>query len=458
MIVSVQDEARLHGEALRLPCAECGRPVADPLDLVHVACERTARADALHAALAGGRVPSPHARVPSLCGRVPSPHASVPSLAPPPAAPSRGGSAFMRRARRHLDRPAERPRPTYEDWERAWTWTERRADGELRGPCPVCDPGRSRTRFGVLPDGRFVCRACHTADYRAVVDRVFGPGAYRGDAAARPAGAPPVRPLRTPSITPAKPASEAQRAAVAAVLAGLVVAEGTPAAAFFARRGTWPPDAGPLPGDVRWHPGAVPHVADWPSGAAGAVVVLMREWASAGNPVTAVGVIPVDGRGERLPFGGDGPKHKCVGRRMCAAFGLGAAGSARLAVLIEGPADALAVWRTVRPAPVVVRAPVATDYRPEHAGGIADDCRVLIVADADRTGRDAARTRRAAWPAPWRRRALLCCPPDAAPGSDADDWLRAAAPLALTRTDPGDLRADLNNALCRAAAAAKERP
>ena len=63
MIVSVQDEARLHGEALRLPCAECGRPVADPLDLVHVACERTARADALHALLSGpapapGRLPA----------------------------------------------------------------------------------------------------------------------------------------------------------------------------------------------------------------------------------------------------------------------------------------------------------------------------------------------------------------------------------------------------------------
>ena len=64
MIVSVQDEARLHGEDLRPPCAECGRPVADPLDLVHVACERTARADAMHALLSGpaparpGRLPA----------------------------------------------------------------------------------------------------------------------------------------------------------------------------------------------------------------------------------------------------------------------------------------------------------------------------------------------------------------------------------------------------------------
>ena len=63
MIVSVQDEARLHGEDLRPPCAECGRPVADPLDLVHVACARTARADAMHALLSGpppvpGRLPA----------------------------------------------------------------------------------------------------------------------------------------------------------------------------------------------------------------------------------------------------------------------------------------------------------------------------------------------------------------------------------------------------------------
>ena len=63
MIVSVQDEARLHGEDLRPPCAECGRPVAGPLDLVHVACERTARADAMHALLSGpapapGRLPA----------------------------------------------------------------------------------------------------------------------------------------------------------------------------------------------------------------------------------------------------------------------------------------------------------------------------------------------------------------------------------------------------------------
>ena len=63
MIVSVQDEARLHGEDLRPPCAECGRPVADPLDLVHVACERTARADALHALLSGP--PPAHGRLPA---------------------------------------------------------------------------------------------------------------------------------------------------------------------------------------------------------------------------------------------------------------------------------------------------------------------------------------------------------------------------------------------------------
>ena len=439
MIVSVQDEARLHGEDLRPPCAECGRPVADPLDLVHVACERTARADAMHAALAGP--PGAPARPP---GRLPAQDAP---LADP---------AFAHRARRHLDRPTARSRPAYADWERAWTWTERRADGELRGPCPVCDPGRSRTRFGVLPDGRFVCRACHTADYRAVVDAVFGPGAY-GGAASRPAAAPRVRPLPQRAVRPPTPATERQREAVTGVLAGLAGADGTPAAAFFARRGTWPPAAGALPSDVRWHPGPVPRVAGWPVGAVGAVVVLMREWADAAHPVAAVGVIPVDGHGDRLPFG-DGPKHKCIGHRQCAAFGLGSAGAARLAVLIEGPADALAVWRTVRPAPVVVRAPVAVDYRPEHAGGIPGDCRVLIVADADRTGRDAARKRRAAWPSPWRRRALLCCPPAAAPGTDADDWLRCAPPLALTRTDPGDLRADLNDALCHAAAAAKERP
>ena len=63
MIVSVQDEARLHGEDLRPPCAECGRPVADPLDLVHVACERTARADAMHALLSGP--PPAHGRLPA---------------------------------------------------------------------------------------------------------------------------------------------------------------------------------------------------------------------------------------------------------------------------------------------------------------------------------------------------------------------------------------------------------
>ena len=45
------------------PCCECGRPVADPLFLVHVACERTARADAMHALLSGpppvpGRLPA----------------------------------------------------------------------------------------------------------------------------------------------------------------------------------------------------------------------------------------------------------------------------------------------------------------------------------------------------------------------------------------------------------------
>ena len=74
MIVSVQDEARLHGEDLRPPCAECGRPVADPLDLVHVACERTARADAMHALLSGpppapGRLPaSDAARLLALIG------------------------------------------------------------------------------------------------------------------------------------------------------------------------------------------------------------------------------------------------------------------------------------------------------------------------------------------------------------------------------------------------------
>ena len=389
------------------------------------------------------------------------------------------GRQVRRRARPGACRRRTRPwRIRRSRTVRGGTWTDRRRGAAQRmrigsapgpgpsgartancaGRVPVCDPGRSRTRFGVLPDGRFVCRACHTADYRAVVDAVFDPGAYCG-AASRPAAAPRVRPLpqrRRPSADARDRSS--QREAVTGVLAGLAGADGTPAAAFFARRGTWPPAAGALPSDVRWHPGPVPRVAGWPVGAVGAVVVLMREWADAAHPVAAVGVIPVDGHGDRLPFG-DGPKHKCIGHRQCAAFGLGSsAGAARLAVLIEGPADALAVWRTVRPAPVVVRAPVAVDYRPEHAGGIPGDCRVLIVADADRTGRDAARKRRAAWPAPWRRRALLCCPPAAAPGTDADDWLRCAPPLALTRTDPGDLRADLNDALCHAAAAAKERP
>ena len=35
------------------PCCECGAPVAHVLDLVHVGCEFSARADALHALLEG---------------------------------------------------------------------------------------------------------------------------------------------------------------------------------------------------------------------------------------------------------------------------------------------------------------------------------------------------------------------------------------------------------------------
>ena len=210
----------------------------------------------------------------------------------------------------------------------------------------------------------------------------------------------------------------------AAVLTASVPIAGTPGAAYLAGRGTWPTDAGPLPGCVRWLPPAAvtqlpgwetdrgrmarltppadldqpvpsPHAPEPPGGwqppMCGVVVwVLQRP----GEEPDAVEVEAVNMHGNR-------PEKwkRTLGYGSGRVFELppptgspwpDSDAPPLTVVLVEGPTDALALARLQLPG-VLIRAGAGTGGMNETA--VADlplDVPAVLIGDGDKPGRRAA--------------------------------------------------------------------
>ena len=276
------------------------------------------------------------------------------------------------------------PLPGVKEWADTLDLTRRGL--EFVGPCPLCG---GDDRFHVRDSGGLPavgCRGCIDGQPDGERAKRFGELLR----AVFPARA--VTPVRFPPRVPRTPPApgnghEAARGAIAGRLwAAAVPADDTPARAYLAGRSVWPPDGiGPgLPAPVRWLPcGAVGRdvAADWydvPEHTAGAIVYAFRQ--PGGATIRAIGLDALDGGG-RQP----GKRwRRTVGQKKGAAFAVGAVGGDPL-VIVEGEADALAMW-------------LGAEVWAAGGGGapalapaiLENGRRVVIEADPDGPGRDAA--------------------------------------------------------------------
>ena len=358
---------------------------------------------------------------------------------------------------------------TAADWSAALPDLTRRADGTLEGPCPVCGPGESRSRFRVHLDGRVFCRSCcpdgSAASIRALqeIEALVFPNRRRE---AWRDLSPQERRERDRKREQARLEAERLRQERAhAPTDGTPLAkmyldgrtksantpDGAPALAYLVKRGTWTEADGALPSGIGWCPrNASPwwrrgdpdsrdlrHVAN----AGGAVIYAFRDLPLGRRTDQergpAVSVWPIDPNGDRAPFppgraGGNPTKALSRGSTRARVFAVAADWweavkpnpwpAPDAVVLLEGPADALAVARLRLPG-VEVRASV-TKVRAVHAADV-ERGRVVVVGDSDDPDNaakvaaelDALRVASPATP-----------PPGKAAWKDPDDWLRGCDP------------------------------
>lgn len=358
---------------------------------------------------------------------------------------------------------------TAADWSAALPDLTRRADGTLEGPCPVCGPGESRSRFRVHLDGRVFCRSCcpdgSAASIRALqeIEALVFPNRRRE---AWRDLSPQERRERDRKREQARLEAERLRQERAhAPTDGTPLAklyldgrtksantpDGAPALAYLVKRGTWTEADGALPSGIGWCPrNASPwwrhgdpdsrdlrHVA----GGGGGVIYAFRDLPLGRRTDQergpAVSVWPIDPNGGRDPFpprraGGTPDKALSRGSTRARVFAVAADWwetvkpnpwpAPDVVVLLEGPADALAVARLRLPG-VEIRASV-TKVRAVHAADV-ERGRVVVVGDSDDPDNaakvaaelDALRVASPATP-----------PPGKAAWKDPDDWLRGCDP------------------------------
>ena len=322
--------------------------------------------------------------------------------------------------------------------------------GEGVGPCPACG-GRDRchVRAHRNGDGRILvgCRQCDDRDaLGAALDETLGaepPDPRRVLARAptrqshpRSSGpALPPRRIRTPpalSGRPSGPSEESRRRSaarggrevpatspVAAIWSAAVAPEGSPARLYLRERRVWPPE-GPgfpiLPPSVRWLPrGHTPAIKGGlrplPPGAAGAILYRFED---AGGELRALQAEALAHDGRRLPWPGrypdpDPPQRISVGSLRGAGFPARDADGGRC-VIVEGPADALAVvLLLIGPdAPAVIAAGGSGGFVALALREAARRETVILLSDDDDPGRRDARKaahelRRAKFRLPERR-------------------------------------------------------
>ena len=231
----------------------------------------------------------------------------------------------------------------------------------------------------------------------------------------------PAAPVPVPVVAPPAPKPSPTGDVAAAILAAAVPADDTPARAYLARRGTWPPAGnGPdLPAAVRWLPPAAWELLPtWPGpdgrprrlrpprdgvtslvpGAppvpvCGAVVF---ELARPGCAPDAVTLEAVTAAGNRPAERWRRTVGNAAGRTFEVAAPTGdpwpdAAAAPLVVAIVEGEADALALARLRLPG-VLVRAAGGTAGVRRGAAVVADlpaATAACLVSDGDRPGRDA---------------------------------------------------------------------
>jgi len=269
----------------------------------------------------------------------------------------------------------------------AGAWWLARADAlqlgrqgdELKGPCPFCH-GTDRFHVHVRGprEGLFGCRVCR--GFRAILDAA---GWTRQPDRAREEHRRPAK-ARAEGGDAAAPAKEVWDAA-----------EGAPLdipRRYLARRMVWPPaGTGPdLPPSIRWlsHDRAPGPRKGWgviPADAAGAVLFAYRR----GGVIRSVEAEAVDADGRRP----DRRWRRTAGERKGAEFlAARGAGPAAPLVVAEGPVSALAAsW--LHPGARVIGTGSA-DLLAQWHPSLGDGRTIIIEADGDRPGRDAARTLR----------------------------------------------------------------
>ncbi len=277
----------------------------------------------------------------------------------------------------------------------------KRSGGEWRGPCPV--HGEGRTKAWAKPNEKLLgCRLCapdglHGEDFREHA-------AALGILIRRDEASPVVRPVRQQ----AKPAPVRKKSASAApvrlwALAGTVPAIGR---SYLTARGAWS-TSDALPSSVRWITLEAYYRVDhvWPllpNGAVGALVYRFMTPDDGQHAVTAVQVEALDDTGRRLLFhrqDGERMKRPSLhgsnfnrGRRVFVGRWPSAPPPADIWI-VEGPLDALALtdWaRRHRPEAAVVGVPGTSGFRLEAVEAAPANALIVVGADADEAGRDAA--------------------------------------------------------------------
>ena len=246
----------------------------------------------------------------------------------------------------------------------------------------------------------------------------------------RPAAAAPVTsspaPRRHANGDEHEPQQLGTAAVAAAALAEAVPIAGTPGAAYLANRRTWPADAGPLPGCVRWlPPAAVMQLPEWET--ANGRMVHLTPPADPDQPIPSSPHDPVPPGGwqplmcgvivwelrrpgadpdsvefEAVNMHGDRPEKwkRTCGIKRGHVFELpiptgppwpDPAAPPLAVALVEGGADALAVFRLKLPG-VLIRAGAGTGgMKAEVVADLPLDVPVVILGDNDAGGRRRAR-------------------------------------------------------------------
>ena len=298
---------------------------------------------------------------------------------PPTRAPNTGANRLSPRPKESGAR-TDHARHTQGEWQHALS-NLKRSGQQLVGPCPLCG---GKDRFWVTAEGRAFCRQClpdgsDTARFKELIAAVFG------SAVPRPANA------QTHQRRPARARSRSKtgtRSIARKLWHASISADGTQARAYLAGRMAWPPDGtGPdLPPSVRWiTKECVDGTVCIPKWAAG---LMLCRYEDAKGRGTAVSVEALDNQGRK----GNGQRwRRTYGTRKGSTFVVNPITADTPDVrMCEGEVTALAT-SNLWPESAVFAAGSASLMKTA-AQQIPTEIKLIIEADGDVTGRQAARS------------------------------------------------------------------